>query len=354
MKSKSLLSYIVLAVCFSTSGISNAQSFSENIISHWTLDETTGTKVTDSKTGATGDVMGTAANWSWGTGIKNNALDFTNSDTTNIAIIEDSEALAPINFANDAFSVSLWVKCSQDALDGVLGESPEQMFFMKGDNGTDGPNGNGMRYAMSSKDGKIYFAVDDNVTKSQLSALPEDFVWPADEWANLVGIRTMGTLEDDVFELHLYLNGELIKTQDDATLEPLSLSDQRLLIGNYHNLANPVHGSIDEVMIINKALSGDEVKELYDSYMVTGIFKNKALGNITIAPNPVSNELIIKNASNLTSLEIYNLSGSLVKKIMNQNSATIRYNISSLAKGQYIVKGYNQNKGVTSGSFVKN
>lgn len=352
MKSKFLLAITACVMSITYSQAQNV-SFKDNIVSNWKLDETSGTTTTDNITGASGDVMGEAANWAWGTGIMNGALDFTNSDTTNITLIEDSPALAPINFTDNPFSLSIWVKCSQDAIDGLLGNI-EQMFIVKGDNGTDGPNGNGMRYMMSSKEGKLYFAVDDNESKSQLSALPDEFTWPADEWTNLVGIRSMGTLEADVYDLKLYLNGELVKTEVDGTLVPLNLEGQRLLIGNYHNKANPLHGSIDEVMMINKALNEDEVKELYASYMSSGIFDNRTITNITIAPNPVNSELMIYNANTLSKVEVYNLSGMLVKTITNQNDATISSNVDELPAGTYIVKGYSQDNVLTSGSFIKN
>lgn len=337
-----------------TLSIAQAQnlSFSDNIVSLWKLDETSGTTFTDDISGATGEVMGEASTWSWGEGIKGGALDFSTVDTSNVGQIEDSEALAPINETladteNGSFSVSIWVKCSQDALDGLLGNA-EQVFVIKGDNGTHGPNGNGNRFVLSSKEGKIYWAVDDDVTKSQLSIQPEEFEWKSGEWNHLVGVRDL-----ENFLMKFYLNGVFINEVEDATLEPIDIANQRMLIGNYHNHTNPTHGSIDEVMFITKGLSEAEVTELYSSYQTSGIFNNRVTENIKVTPNPVASDLIISNASKLTKVEVYSLNGAVVKTITNSQNATIRTNVDDLPTGKYIVKAIDVNNVISTGSFIK-
>ena len=116
-------------------------------------------------------------------------------------------------------------------------------------------------------------------------------------------------------------------------------------------------GPIDDVVIIDKALSPIEVMELYKLYEddfepIVGLSHKNVSKNMVIAPNPVNNVLIIRNVSDLTKIEIYSITGQMVKTITNQKLGTIRYNINDLPVGYYVVKGYNNNV-INTGSFIK-
>ncbi|WP_418264493.1 T9SS type A sorting domain-containing protein [Flavobacterium faecale] len=73
--------------------------------------------------------------------------------------------------------------------------------------------------------------------------------------------------------------------------------------------------------------------------------KNKAL----LYPNPVSNVLNIANVENIKTVEIYSLSGALVK---TQNNDSNRLELDSLTPGNYLVR-VTTTKGVTSKIIIK-
>ena len=67
--------------------------------------------------------------------------------------------------------------------------------------------------------------------------------------------------------------------------------------------------------------------------------------NIKIYPNPVKDELYITTESSVTKVEIYNADGKLV---IQENNFTGKVNVSSLAKGVYVVTIY-----MTQGTVVR-
>ncbi len=87
----------------------------------------------------------------------------------------------------------------------------------------------------------------------------------------------------------------------------------------------------------------------------TGIFDAIKVEKLSVYPNPATEELTIENASNLRRVELINLLGQTVKVINFGNNSvdnqTIR--LEGLAKGIYILSGYDE-KGLSATSkFVK-
>lgn len=225
------------------------------LVAHWKLDESSGDVIREEIAGADGTIVG--AGVSRIDGVDGKALDFSNADNTAIAIVEDSEATRGINFTNESFTVSLFARYDLSADDPYL--------FLKGDNGTDGPNGNGNRYAIQSKQGELRFVLDDDVTKTQLGVTPDLYL--VNEWAHIVGIRNV---EKD--SVYLYLNGTEIGRMLDET-GTLDVDSQRVAIGNYHTLDKRMPGSIDDIKVFNKTLTAAEINQIANAYLifVTGI-----------------------------------------------------------------------------------
>jgi Secretion system C-terminal sorting domain len=75
--------------------------------------------------------------------------------------------------------------------------------------------------------------------------------------------------------------------------------------------------------------------------------------NLTVSPNPASNELLINASSNITSVEIFNLQGKscLVNKGNNTNS--IKVSIANLAEGTYLVNTMAGGESTSSKIVVK-
>jgi hypothetical protein len=138
---------------------------------------------------------------------------------------------------------------------------------MNGDNGADGPNGNGNRYTLESNAGQLRFTIDDDITKTQLGSNPLNY--PINEWAHIVGVRNAET--DSVY---LYLNGSEIGRKLDAT-GAIDVDSQRVIIGNYHDKTRRLNGALDEIQIYNRALTAAEILKMTVEYdlitLVTGI-----------------------------------------------------------------------------------
>jgi hypothetical protein len=81
----------------------------------------------------------------------------------------------------------------------------------------------------------------------------------------------------------------------------------------------------------------------------SNLFSN--LETFSLFPNPASDFINIKNAEAISTIEISNLSGQIVKKYRIQ-ATTAQLNISSLKEGTYILKAYTL-KGIVSRQFIK-
>jgi len=75
--------------------------------------------------------------------------------------------------------------------------------------------------------------------------------------------------------------------------------------------------------------------------------ETNSLTNISIYPNPAKNKLIIRNNSGNAVLEIYDLSGKLIKQSFVTASVTQQIDIGNLRNGMYILKMSNEKAIVT-------
>lgn len=184
----------------------------------------------------------------------NGSLDF--SAATKFDAVVWVENAASVDFNGDqSFSVSLLAKVDPHA------NTAEMNFVLKGDNRNDGmhlPNGTGKWYSVATKDGQLRFAVDDDVFKSQLDVNIDESSFPAGAWNHIVAVRDRG--QDS---LKLYLNGVLVGSILDETESDISSTGLPLVIGNYHSGPRKINGGIDEIAIYNKALSAEEVADLF-------------------------------------------------------------------------------------------
>jgi len=219
-------------------------------LAHWKLDEASGDVILEEISGADGGIVG--AGLARVDGVDGMALEFASAADTAIVIVEDSEATSGINFTSESFTLSLFAR-----IDPFIGATT---LFMKGDNGTDGPNGNGNRYALLSKEGEIRFTIDDDVTKTQLGV--ESAMYPSNQWAHIVGVRNV---EKD--SIYLYLNGTEIGRMLDET-GALDVENQRIVIGNYHTLDKKINGALDDIRVFNKALTADEINQMANNYLI--------------------------------------------------------------------------------------
>jgi pectate lyase len=83
-------------------------------------------------------------------------------------------------------------------------------------------------------------------------------------------------------------------------------------------------------------------------YSGTNGVKNPSVVTVKIYPNPVRNQLTVLAKSNITKVEIYTLTGLLVKSV--ENKTTI--NVAEISSGNYLVKVYTS-EGVVNQKIVK-
>lgn len=196
-------------------------------VATWHLDKISDSFIQDSINFNDGKVNG--ANLSK-EGIKGSALSFNGTDS--YVQIENSP---DFNFENE-MTISAWAK-PYDYNQGQV--------FEKGNSGI---------YKDQYKGWRIVFRIDDK----NFSLDWEQIAAPKlDEWYNIVGTY-------DGEYIKLYVNGEEVNS---LTKEgTLSANEEPAFIGSSNN-EKFFNGEIDEVSIYNKALTKDEIKALYDSYM---------------------------------------------------------------------------------------
>lgn len=188
-----------------------------------------------------------------------NSINFAGASKLDAIIyVEDNAA---INFdGSTSFSASAWVKIDPFA------NTAEMNVLLKGDNKSDGtglPDGNGHYYTIATKDGELRFAVDDDVTKTQLGVAIDETVFPANQWNQVVAVSDVAT-----DSLYLYVNGQRVGASLNETDLDISTPGLPLVIGNYHSGARRINGSIDEVAIFNRALTPENIAMMYNSVTI--------------------------------------------------------------------------------------
>lgn len=280
---------------------------SENLVSHWKFDETSGTTVNDVITGATGEIQGEGTQWT--SGVNGGAIDFASTAGSTLILVEDSEALNPINFTDQSFSVAVWVKVDPSP-------AVEQTILIKGSVNADTPNGNGQRFQLATKNNNIYWSIDDDATKTQLS-YPVEVDYPVNQWAHYVGVRN--TVDDF---LYFYLNGVKVSSLLDDT-GALNMNGQALVIGNFHTLESQFYGSLDDLRIYNKALTDEEVLALYTNstavheIIIADVKAYGVVGGIKLPPD--------------SKASVYTITGKIIAQNINDDFV-------SCPNGMYIVK----------------
>ncbi len=116
-------------------------------------------------------------------------------------------------------------------------------------------------WAVSLHDNVINFYIDDNVIdKTQLSVPNVDQLMAPGQWNHIVAMR-----DRDKDKLIVFVNGQEAGSIADATETSISSPGLSLRIGTNRNSDPSEARLIDEVMIFNKALSAEQVYNLYAS-----------------------------------------------------------------------------------------
>ena len=84
-----------------------------------------------------------------------------------------------------------------------------------------------------------------------------------------------------------------------------------------------------------------------------GIFEGSETSTFKLFPNPVENELNINGFVNISLIEVYSVTGQLVRTVPVESAKNISINVAELNKGIYIVNIHTAS-GIQTTKFVKN
>ena len=264
--------FLVLVLCFVTT-VARAD-ISDGLVAYWPLDEAAGDTTADvTGNGSDGTFVDAPT---WVAGKFGSALDFDGSDD---AVNCGNQPV--LDFGTGEFAISLWLKAITPTGDSTL-------FGKGGDHDSDALPG--VRYQIMFReddDGDIQPVLDDDSDKFD----PDIDTYGDlldDQWHHIVFMRIKGA-GDDVTRVYIDGNEDTAYSgKGEATFpSTYDLSDTSLFnayIGAITHAGNSTpgsivlekhyDGSIDDVAVWNRALTPDEISELW----------NNGDGN-TIAPN---------------------------------------------------------------------
>lgn len=264
---------------------------------------------------------------SWVEGIRNNAVQF---NTANAAFVQ--EHYDALTLGDESFSIELWFKSAGGSVDWYL--------LHKGShaaNSYEGATGRwfGIQYQKNSKNDRLTWAIDDDVTKTDINVTGATAKYFNDEWVHLVCVRDV-----EEKQLRMYANGTLVasgadKTGDIGTIE-------KMAIGNCNTAyENGFQGLMDELTIYNEVLTAEEINDHYKQGTSTRIenVKTEEMGHAY--PMPFTDEFYIPvvNVENAPAqITVMNTAGQTVHQaqVIIQGNVARVMNVGFLPKGYYV------------------
>jgi parallel beta-helix repeat protein len=214
----------------------------EGIVSHWKLDEGSGTIANDS----VGTNHGTIYGAQWAAGQVNGALDFDGGDDR--VQIPDNDSLTPPT----EITISFWV--NQNAGDAGIWKYA----FCPGESASPG-NSRAYALAVSKSDKKVWLRVHSGV--NTYSELISNGTVSLNEWHHLTATFRAG-------DAAIYIDGQLDRSAR-MSVSSIMNDAQPLTVGGAweycgaDSFEGEFNGTIDEIMIFSRALSAQEVEGLY-------------------------------------------------------------------------------------------
>ncbi len=261
----------------------------------------------------------------WTDGKINGAITFTGASTTDAMIVPCYDE---INFADGAFSYELWFKSTSAS-------SSQSRYLLHKGSHVASSTASGKWFGLEYKNGELYFAVDDDVTKSVINFSATSCF--DGKWHHVVAVRDVENAK-----LLIYLDGALKTTGDDKTGS--IAADEPLIIGNCNvNFDSPFVGSIDELTLYNEALTAVEVAARYQQGLSSAVkdVENDILGSeMVVSPSSFDKQFTIslpQVVSGSVIVELFNLAGALVYSttcVAEQGVLTVD-GLETLAAGAY-------------------
>jgi hypothetical protein len=239
------------------------RSFPLGMIGHWSFDETEGIDIIDSSEYINHGILGLDDDNQdiRVAGKVNGALDFATASVDKYVVSIPHKDHVYLN--KSSFSISFWMKAAPALL--PPDNNTSAYLLCKGSitkNATTGATGK--RFDVEFKNKEFRFAIDDDVTKSELATSGIPFF--VNDWVHVVIVRD--TLAK---RLRVYLNAQLIKEQATAAVTQAIGEESDLILGNIGelefltttNAPAPYKGMLDEVKMYNYVLSNLEVLNLF-------------------------------------------------------------------------------------------
>lgn len=281
-------------------------------------------------------------------GKENNALDLaTSPNNIYIASIPHQDQIL---FNTNSFTVSYWMKAPTSMI--PSSSSTSLYVLCKGSITANASTGaTGKRFNVEIKGGQLRYAIDDNVTKKEITSPIANYF--TNNWVHVI-------IQRDIIahKMRIYTNGVLSSEGDETAVTGIGESSD-FVIGNIGelefqataNASAPYKGAFDELKMYNYALTAAEVYSLYNQAVLSNnefsISKNVG----TVYPNPVKDQISINipeyKKSSLTATVI-DMSGKIIvkEKINANGNGIFNLNIAGRkAAGNYIlnVSGENLN-----------
>ena len=230
-------------------------------------------------------------------------------------------------------TVSVWTKLSYLPVDmptpfGPLFDSETDRYVLYEDRGNN----------------ELRFKVTTSVSAERPGISGADLV--IDEWINVVGVYDGATAK-------IYLNGLL---KDTHNLTGTVGTGQVAMLGKSGTSGTPSYfkGSMDNVIVLNRALPEDEVLELFNNTKISAsplvsveseneiVHRFELLQNYPNPFNPTTTIMFQLPVSAKVTIKVYDLLGSEIATLINESKEagyhSIVFNGSSLASGLYFFK----------------
>ena len=334
MKRSNVIVYSLLYFLVSAIDL-NAQE--NNLVAHWTFNENDGTIVTDVVSQYKGELMGETSFAS--EAIEGSSVEFIEStDHVMTDLLEEIQSAENITFMAwfntnviEGQQHILWIG---DIAANGWGTQQELHITINHFN-ENYQEGNLCLFYGSSADTDSNHV---NIVSAETDVNPG-------EWHHVAAvIKNMSGLA----EAELYLDGVLLTPTDWSATElgylntnvaadtiSRDLWNSPLLIGIDGKATRGFKGFIDEVKVYDTPLTESEIIEAKGANTSISVME---LANNLVYPNPVKNTLFINNLSDLNSIEIYDVQGSLLLTSLDDK----QIDVSNLQKGIYLVKIVNE------------
>lgn len=254
---------------FHTMGASTTQE--DGLVGYWSLDDLSGTKVTDSSVYGDDGTLGLDPSDPSIRidGYRNKALDLASLPDNTYAVSIPNQS--QIFLDKSSFTISFWVKADPALM--PMDNNTDQYLLCKGSIGTDATIGStGKRIDLECKNKTLRFALDDanDANKGGKDELSTDAapVYTG-KWVNVILMR-----DTTAKKMRIYINGELAGEKDITKSTSGTGEASALILGNIGErellsgttTPAPFRGKMDEVKIYNYALSTTQVYALSEHY----------------------------------------------------------------------------------------